>query len=32
VDRQTFVDRLQEDGGFDSHRFLKPHIVVLERD
>jgi FkbM family methyltransferase len=32
VDRQTFVERLQTDGGFTSHRFLKPHIFVLERD
>jgi FkbM family methyltransferase len=32
VDSQTFVERLQADGGFDSHRFLKPHIFVLERD
>lgn len=32
VDRHTFVARLQADGGFDSARFLKPHIFVLERD
>jgi FkbM family methyltransferase len=31
VDSQTFVERLQADGGFDSHRFLKPHIFMLER-
>jgi FkbM family methyltransferase len=32
VDPQEFVERLQADGGFDSHRFLKRHIFVLERD
>jgi FkbM family methyltransferase len=32
VDRQTFVEQLQAHGDFDSHRFLKPHIFVLERD
>jgi FkbM family methyltransferase len=31
VNSQTFVERLQADGGFDSHHFLKPHIFVLER-
>jgi len=31
VDTKTFVERVQADGRFDSHRFLKPHIFVLER-
>jgi FkbM family methyltransferase len=32
VDKHTLVEKLQADGGFDSARFIKNHIFVLERE